>query len=139
MMIAVSANIQQLEHEYQTSGLWDGFLSKPVDVEHLLRQLKRCLHIEWQYTESVTSPITLPDGETIVDEVLIPPSQQELEDLDQLVRKGDLQSILQYAAALEQRDPQFLPFARKLAHLANNYQDEAILRLLARYRPPEHL
>jgi hypothetical protein len=55
-----------------------------------------------------------------------------------LAQKGDLHRILHYATALEQRDPQLRPFARKLAHLANNYQDEAIQQLLAQYWTTEH-
>jgi hypothetical protein len=124
-----------LERERQSPGLWDGFLSKPVEIEYVLRLLERSLHVEWQYAEPGATPIATPESQTIPSGDMIPPSQDELDDLDTLLQKGDLFGIRQYAASLEARKTELQPFTRKLTYFAENFQDDAIQHLLTQFSP----
>jgi CheY-like chemotaxis protein len=132
VIIAMSASIPRLEREHQTSAVWDEFLPKPVEAEQLLGLIEHSLHLEWRYAEQGATP----EFQAVSPDAMIPPSHEELNDLNMLVQKGDLRGIQQYAVSLEARKPELQPFTRKLAQLAENYEDEAIHHLIVQFSSP---
>ncbi len=66
-------------------------------------------------------------------EQIIPPPYEELELLHDLVQRGDIRGIIKRAKYIELLGKEFIPFARKLQNLAEEFQDKAIKVLVEKY------
>jgi hypothetical protein len=107
----------------------DAFLPKPIAWPRLAPLLERYLELDWVYADEAEV--------AQVPAALIPPSQEELAALGELVAIGDILALQERAAQLEQRDPQWRAFARELARLAGQFELERLRALLNEYLPTE--
>jgi len=108
---------------------YDAFLPKPVDWSRLAALLEQYLQLEWVYAgepHAAEEPVTL----------VVPP-EQELAALHELAAIGDIVALQERAAQLEQQDPQWGPFARRLGRLAARFELERLQGLLNEYLPRE--
>ncbi|MBP0001100.1 MAG: hypothetical protein J7641_19240, partial [Cyanobacteria bacterium SID2] len=103
-----------------------------IDEEVLLAALGEHLQLQWVY-ESVSSDATDETDETS-NGPLVPPPPEEMEILYNLARMGSMKRIRDRATYLEQLDPQYRPFARKLQDLARGFEDRALLAFVKQYR-----
>ena len=136
VIIATSANLFANDQQQGLPAGCDALLVKPVEVEQLLALLKARLQLDLLYQENV-KPDTVPAVRTISkikDEILIPPSQEELAILFDLALKGNMRAIRTRANRIEQMDQQFKPFANKLQQLALSFEEKEIRLLIERYR-----
>lgn len=67
------------------------------------------------------------------EEVLVPPSRQDLMVLFDLVQKGALTDLRKHAIQIEQTDKRVEPFIRKLCRLVDAFEEDQILELIRRY------
>jgi hypothetical protein len=107
----------------------DAFLSKPVDAGKLYDLLARHLGLTWTYAPGEPDAPAPPAAAA----PLIPPPQHELEVLYELTMFGDLQKVREHTRYLEEMDPSYAPFARKIREFAQHFEDEPILSLLSQY------
>lgn len=136
-IIVVSANlIDTVQKQSLDSGCND-FLSKPIDEEQLLKLLEKYLQLEWIYEELDSSGL---DSLNLIDASLseegkmleIPPSE-EMAILHQLAISGNMGKIKQRAVYLKELDQKYIPFALRLTSLAEEFEDEKIIKLVERH------
>lgn len=163
VVIAMSASAFDNDQEKSLAAGCDGFISKPVQVEKLLGQLRHHLGLEWVYEETNIDTLTVPDSAidpialsskvVIRDErnnpqssplpathyahaeqtLTVAPPPEELQALYELAMMGDIRGIQQQAKRLEQLNEQFVPFAKQLSQLAKGFQEKQILEFVRRY------
>ncbi|MCP4109236.1 MAG: response regulator [Desulfobacteraceae bacterium] len=126
---AISASVFELDRAKSEIAGCDDFLPKPVDQGKLLSLVKKHLSLTWTYRESSAEADMpfLPDSE------LVFPPQHELEVLYELTMFGDLQKVRERMKYLEEIDPKYCPFARKVGKFAGHFEDEPILALLKQH------
>ncbi|NEP53940.1 MAG: response regulator, partial [Moorea sp. SIO3C2] len=128
-IIAVSANVLDTDQEKSKLVGCQGFLSKPVDEQQLLKLLGEYLQLEWIYEEN--SPQTI--SPTSAEQPLVIPPPAEMEVLYELAMLGSMKKIRQRANYLEELDTKYIPFAKKLKDLAEGFQEQKILALVEKY------
>ncbi|MDY6806063.1 MAG: response regulator [Cyanobacteriota bacterium] len=123
-VIASSASIHSQVFSTQIQDCND-FIPKPIDAEQLLRKIGYLLQLKWIYkTASQTK-----SPETEAREIVKPPSA-ELEALKNALSVGNFESLEAEAKRLQQLEDKYVPFATKILQLAENYQQEALGKLL---------
>ncbi|MEH1969621.1 hybrid sensor histidine kinase/response regulator [Nostoc sp.] len=131
-IIVSSASVFEVDQHRSLQAGGNAFLSKPIQVDELLDQLKRYLNLVWIYKQSQ------PDAEkakeaTIASVQLTPPSPQVLQELVTLASKGNFNAILKWADQLEETDTTFVPFSNELRQLARQFDEDLILNFLTQY------
>ncbi|MDM8529683.1 two-component regulator propeller domain-containing protein [Anaerolineales bacterium HSG25] len=126
-IVAVSANVFEMNKEKSLSIGCQAFLSKPVEADKLFALIAEHLGLEWIYEE--TADIIETDVISTKAE-LIPPPQEELEKLYELTMFGDLQKVSDHVGALAQKNSDYLPFAQTVQQHVQKIEDEPILELL---------
>ena len=96
-----------------------GFVPKPIDLDVLLLEIGRLLQLTWLYEPA--------DGR------MEPPPPQELEILSELALLGKMRQLRERAAALEQLDAKYRPFATHVQRLARGFDIKQIQALLKQY------
>jgi len=119
VIIGVSASVSpEVQQESRAAGC-DDFLAKPFQIEELLEQVQKHLHLEWIYAEPAESePEALP---------LVFPPQEDLRVLLEYAEIGDITGIQEYTAELHQLDQQFFPFADRVDQLTEDFQFDLIV------------
>ncbi|KST67552.1 chemotaxis protein CheB [Mastigocoleus testarum] len=113
--IMISANSQSILKQSEMN--CHGFLSKPVDLEQLLELLESNLQLDWQSVETVTEEDLY---------VLVVPPQQELIQLLELAKFGDIEAIKEQINFFEETNSQYIPFVQKVRQLVLNCQQEQL-------------
>ena len=113
--IMISANSQSILKQSEMN--CHGFLSKPVDLEKLLELLESNLQLDWQSVETVTEEDL---------SVLVVPPGQELIQLLELAKFGDIEAIKEQINFLEETNSQYIPFVQKVRKLVLNCQQEQL-------------
>ncbi|MEW5956431.1 MAG: ATP-binding protein [Chloroflexota bacterium] len=129
-IIAISASVSEADQALSREMGYNAFLPKPIPWPRLAALLEFYLNLEWLFAEAAGPALTAGEA----DGDLIPPPAEELELLYDLGRRGDLRGIQERAAYLEELDRRLRPFAGQLRRLAQNFEDEAVLTLVKRYR-----
>lgn len=129
-IIALSANLFAQEESLQAG--CNLFLPKPVDLDQLLLEIEKLLQLTWHYAAAESEH--QEQSISSLDDVMMPPSTEELAQLYQLAQLWDLMEIQERAYKLEQ-DAKLAPFARKLLNLADDFKGEEILTLIEQYLP----
>ncbi|WP_320045570.1 ATP-binding protein [uncultured Desulfobacter sp.] len=126
-VIIVSASTTDNELIQGRAAGANGFVSKPVERERLLKQIGEQLRLQWTVREQADrmAPVTTPDES---DWML--PSPPQLEDLHRLALRGNMREIRRWADNLNQQDNGYHPFADKLIELTKAFQSKAILALV---------
>ncbi len=131
LIIASSASVFSTDRQQTREAGCNDFLPKPVQVSELLEQLQNHLGLEWIYeTKQELSPQT--QESTQVDEMVIPPSE-ELTALYKAAKAGYVSEIQEEANRLLQLDLKYTTFAQQVLKLAEEFDDEAIVKLVKPY------
>ncbi|MGC1393668.1 MAG: PAS domain S-box protein [Coleofasciculaceae cyanobacterium] len=159
VIIATSASAFDYDQEKSLAAGCNGFISKPVQIEQLLEQLRRYLGLEWVYQTNPSlissSPTTLqgehssavssqhkneiqvlPVGITPNSSettIVIAPPTEAITTLYELAMIGDIKGIQEQAKKIEELDQQFVPFAQQLEQLAKGFQEKQILGFVRKY------
>jgi signal transduction histidine kinase/CheY-like chemotaxis protein len=129
-IIASSASVFSFTRQQSWDAGCNDFIPKPVQSEELLAQLKKYLNLKWIYEvkselTNQTNNLFAPTGE-----MLIPP-QSELTTLLKAAKSGYILDIQSEANRLKQAEPKYTIFADKVIELAQAFEDEAIVSLIA--------
>ncbi|WP_427158136.1 ATP-binding protein [Aliinostoc sp. HNIBRCY26] len=118
-IITSSASVFSID-QYKSIDLGaDAFLPKPIEAETLLELLGKFLQVEWLY-DNTTNKIQNSNIDPTQEMQL--PSQEVLQQLLELLRDGDIQSILELAQKLGNSDEKFSVFTQQIMQLASNFQ-----------------
>jgi PAS domain S-box-containing protein len=126
-IIAMSASVSASDSEQSLAAGMNAFLPKPIDADKLLDQIVGLLRLEAIHAPAKAGP------ESVAPPLVIPPAQ-EMEDLYQLARQGNMDAIMAYADRLASRDARYRPFTDNLRALAKNYRSKAVLQLVEEHR-----
>lgn len=92
----------------------DDFLPKPVQVSELLEKLRRHLKIEWVYENRSVSAVEATNGSEVPSEPIVPPPDEQLTQLYDLIRQGLILEISEEAAKIAEQDRQYGSFSSQL-------------------------
>jgi len=141
VVLAISASVFGEKQQQSIAAGCDDFIGQPIQAKTLFATLQKHLNLEWIY-ESDDAPSTaypperLPDQNaevSITPSKIVAPPQKEMNVLYELAMMGDIKGISEKADQLEQLDSRWVPFARKVRHLANGFQEKQILEFVKKY------
>lgn len=129
-IIGISASVTDSDRKESFMAVCDGFMGKPVRLDLLLEKIRDSLGIEWERVlPGRTAPAPAPEEEA---SVRMPP-REKMEELSELVMRGDMCKIEAWAAKLEAMDGGYGAFAGKLRQLAEGFRIKAIQALVERH------
>ncbi len=129
VIIVSSASVFETDQYRSLEAGGNTFIPKPVQATELLEKLQKYLDLEWVY-EANEAPLAIASD---TNELIAPPAT-EMEMLYELAMKGNFLEIVKQAGLLEERDPKYIPFAKKLHQMAKDFQDEEILTFIQSYK-----
>ncbi len=127
-IIASSASVFDNNKLQSLTAGCNDFLSKPIQTQELLDALKRFLELEWIMD---ATPLLAKE---IPSQAIAPPGEQELDHIYNLIQKGRITQIEEYAAKLETTNQDWIPFAQKISQFAQDFDLEAMEKFLQVYR-----
>ncbi|MEG4960348.1 MULTISPECIES: PAS domain-containing protein [unclassified Microcoleus] len=113
----------------------NAFLPKPVQAAELLVLLQKHLGISWVYQESphlnqnVNQSVQLDSASS-----LVPPPDEELVILYDLVMRGNLKAVTQQVEQLKKLDAKYIPFAERVGELAASFQEKKLRLFINDYK-----
>jgi PAS domain S-box-containing protein len=119
-VIAASANVFEVDREQSLESGCNCFLTKPIQAQDLLKEIKVHLNLSWIYDSPVPES---PETE-------ITPPPKELIPLYQAVKTSDIESVEQEIFILAQVYPEATTFVSRLQTLAANFDYQEIISLL---------
>ncbi len=125
-VIASSAHVSGLDRQESIEAGFNSFLPKPVHAQELTEQLQKGLQLKWKYELNSETVSTQTDGQT----EMIVPSSGELILLYEAAEKGYISDIRIEVDRLKQISPDYTQFADKLLELVDEFDDEAIVKLV---------
>ncbi|MEG3984003.1 PAS domain S-box protein [Microcoleus sp. T3B2] len=129
VIIVSSASVFETDQYRSLEAGGNAFIPKPIQATELLQKLQQYLDLEWVY-EANEEPLGISSD---TDELIAPPAT-EMEMLYELAMKGNFLEIVKQAVLLEETDPQYIPFAKRLHQMAKDFQDEEILTFIQSYK-----
>ncbi len=126
-VIACSASVTEVEQgDSLAAGCW-AFLTKPVEFDKLLACFAKHLDLTWQYGPPPG------DSQTTTEQPgdWVRPPEAELVVLRQAARLGDIALVESEVERLQGLEPQYQGFCDRVRHLAQEFDDRAILNLIA--------
>ncbi|MEG3901628.1 PAS domain S-box protein [Microcoleus sp. B4-C5] len=129
IIIVSSASVFETDQYRSLEAGGNTFIPKPIQATELLQKLQQYLDLEWVY-EANEEPQAIASD---TDELIAPPAT-EMEMLYELAMKGNFLEIVKQAVLLEQIDPLYIPFAKRLHQMAKDFQDEEILTFIQSYK-----
>jgi PAS domain S-box-containing protein len=129
IIIVSSASVFETDQYRSLEAGANAFIAKPVQATELLQKLQQYLELEWVY-EANEAPLAIGSD---TNELISPPATS-MEILYELAMKGNFREIVKQAVLLEQIDPKYIPFAKRLHQMAKDFQDEEILRFIQSYK-----
>lgn len=135
VIIASSASVFDSDQYKSLDSGANAFLSKPIQIDELLSLLEKHLGISWIYQDSPTfdknaNQSLQLDG----DSYLIPPPDEEIVILYDLVMRGNLKEVTKQVERLKNLDKKYAPFAEQVGELARNFQEKQLRLFINDYR-----
>jgi len=130
IIIASSASVFSFTRQQSWDAGCNDFIPKPVQSKELLQQLKKYLDLKWIYQVKPELTSRSENLSTPIGEMLIPP-QSELSTLLKAAKSGYILDIQAEANCIKQAEPKYTVFADKVIELAQAFEDEAIVSLIA--------
>jgi CheY-like chemotaxis protein len=125
-IIAVSASVGTDDQARGLAAGANAFLSKPVNQEHLFREIGRLLELCWIYQRDAGA-----DRDT--GQPIVAPAGAELLRLYNAAKAGNMRVIRELADDLPAGNPNFGAFAVRLRALADAYNSKALVAFVGSY------
>ncbi|OQW91186.1 MAG: hypothetical protein BWK79_17540, partial [Beggiatoa sp. IS2] len=133
IIIALSAHvIAQVQQQSLDAGC-NAFLGKPIDVQQLLHLLAFHCHLEWIHRRPLEEEITPFFPMSSLISQLAGPSTEQAQALYELVKLGDVQSLVSEVEKLVQLDVKLQPFAQEICQLAKNFRMRKLEELIKKF------
>ncbi|MBW4604246.1 MAG: response regulator [Calothrix sp. FI2-JRJ7] len=125
VIIASSASVFDTDQYKSLDAGAAAFLSKPISADALFEMLSKHLEIEWLYQHNSEQSTQNKTNTTSPNQIAIP-SQEVLEYLYEIARKGNIKKISFEAEKLKEATETLRPFADKIINLSEKYQIKLI-------------
>jgi len=136
IVIAISANVLEVERQQSLASGCQDFLVKPFQTEELLNKIQKNLSLSWIYDDYSPNKFTEvgenSDGLEIVPTMVIPP-KNTLIVLHNAALGGDVEGVEQIALQLKQSTPDYSAFALNVLELADDFRYEELAQLVEYY------
>ena len=135
VIIVSSASVFEANQHKSLDVGANAFLPKPVQAAELFGLLQKHLGISWVYQKSshlhknVNQSVPL---DTTYD--LVPPPDEEIVILYDLVMRGNLKAVTQQVERLKDLDAKYIPFAERVGELARNFQEKQLRLFINDYK-----
>jgi signal transduction histidine kinase/CheY-like chemotaxis protein len=128
-IIASPATLSKVDMQDSLDAGCSSFFPKPLDLNGLLAEIQRLLKLQW-ISETKPDTAVLENNHHSDGEELVFPPSAELAALYTAVQGGFMSEVQQEANRLKQLAPKYIPLANQILELSQQFDDEAILRLL---------
>ncbi|NES02352.1 MAG: response regulator [Okeania sp. SIO2F4] len=118
--IASSASVFESNQQEALDTGADVFLPKPIQTDRLLEILQHYLNLEWVYEQQTT--VLAEVNEVRLDDGVVSPSSEVLQQLLTLVEDGDIQGVVEVAENILASEATLNSFAKEILQLANSFQ-----------------
>ena len=125
-IIILSANAYPSDRLVAMNSGANDFLAKPIQVPHLLNKLKLHLGLSWVFQ---TDNINISDS--LLEEVMLRPTEEIIEKLQHFVRIGDLMGLNKHLDILVKNQPEYRPFILRVKVLIKEFRIAEIKKLLS--------
>ncbi|TWJ13660.1 HAMP domain-containing hybrid sensor histidine kinase/response regulator [Geobacter argillaceus] len=130
-IIGVSATVMDSAHNDAFIDACDDFVSKPIRLELLLKNIQSQLGIEWETAlPGMVAATTLKEH----SEATVVPPHDKIQELYELAMLGDMRKIQAWASTLVESDDSYIPFSTTLRELAGGFKAKAIMALVKQHR-----
>ncbi len=116
-IIAITAHAMKND-EAEIKGITDSYLKKPITRTELLNEIRKYI----------------PVCDTEFDDFVLPPTHEQLLILSDLINKGDMYGIIDYAEKIKKTSPDYKDFASIVIRLAENFKDQELQDFIEKYR-----
>jgi len=124
-IIVVSANAYAADRKQAYAAGCDDFIAKPLKLNQLLRKIRLHLSLDWILRGDEVNP-----AETMANAPMMMPPKDELAQLAQFARIGDLRGLTDRLQQLATNDFAYLPFAIRLQNMAKEFRLADIKQML---------
>jgi signal transduction histidine kinase/FixJ family two-component response regulator len=132
-IVIISASAFDIDRKESLEAGANGFIAKPFRMSQLLDILGRTLKLRWTYEGEdglVTDTPTLPAAASTDEPELVLPPIESLQQLFDLIRRGDIQAVTTLARSLEKSDADCAPFTDQIIKLARRFKLKELRKLL---------
>ena len=136
IIIASSASAGSSDRAESLAAGCNDFIAKPVNLENLLALLQKYLKLEWIYerSESIVEP-----QNNLQKAIEVFPPAAKIKLLLAAAKIGDIEEIENRSRELKTLDSQYGEFCDRLLSLAEEFDEQGILRLLEEAGKSENL
>jgi signal transduction histidine kinase/DNA-binding NarL/FixJ family response regulator len=133
-VIVSSDNVFASDKQKSVDSGASDFLPKPIQADNLLGILRRHLQLDWIYEDKPESEKALEQTVSASDDrqMILPPAE-DLNLLQDLIRKGLINNLIKELDRLDNSDNQLIPFTQKFRQLARGYQLKQLKTLIEGY------
>ncbi|MEG4858947.1 PAS domain-containing protein [Microcoleus sp. K1-B6] len=135
VIIVSSASVFEADQHKSLDMGANAFLPKPVQAAELFVLLQKHLGISWVYQES--SHLNQNVNQSVRSDSassLVPPPDEELVILYDLVMRGNLKAVTQQVEQLKNLDAKYIPFAERVGELAASFQEKQLRLFINDYK-----
>jgi PAS domain S-box-containing protein len=125
VILGVSASVFEEEREAFLEAGCDAFIEKPVNLEELYGEMARRCGVEWVYAED---PVAQQEPQMLDMESIAMPPAEELQRLDQLLRRGRVKEVLEQASG--ESDGDYPEFYAQIVELGKAYKVKQLKHLI---------
>ena len=125
-IIILSANAYPSDRIVAVNSGANDFQAKPVQVQHLLNKLKLHLGLIWIFQ---TDKINI--YKSLSEEVMLRPSEEIIEKLQEFVQIGDLLGLNRHLDILVKNQPEYRQFISRVKELIKDFRIAEIKKLLS--------
>jgi two-component system, chemotaxis family, CheB/CheR fusion protein len=122
LIFMISANSESIINSQKLD--CDAFIPKPIDLDNLLELLETHLQMEWTIINQVTSKKNLS--------AFVPPPQNELRELLELVNLGDIEAMERQIQLWEELDSQYASFVIEIRQFMASFELDKLENTIAR-------
>jgi CHASE2 domain-containing sensor protein/DNA-binding NarL/FixJ family response regulator len=123
-IIVSSANVFEENRQKSLQAGATAFIPKPLHKDELLNVLRSLLKVHWIYAESTKQSIPA------VNDELVLPSQDVLQQLYHLAMMGDISAIEEMLKTQVDQNNQLIPFTTELTKLTTSFQTAKIRKFI---------
>ncbi|MEA5570040.1 CHASE2 domain-containing protein [Calothrix sp. UHCC 0171] len=126
-IIISSASVFESDRHNSFAAGGDDFLPKPVQINDLLRLLKKYLQVEFIYNEKISKDefFTTKKSQFTNLEIIYPPAS-DINQLLELSMRGNIKGIHLILDKIEQQDEKYIRFTSLIRQLANKFEIKKI-------------
>lgn len=131
-IIAVSASVFNEDRQKCLELGYNDFLAKPIQLPELLEKIKSNLNLSWIYEPEFSGENVREAVATTPVSMTVPP-REELLVLYQAAKSCYVEDVDREINRMQQLEPEYSSFVAMVVQLSNDFEYEAIVKLVDRY------